>query len=245
MGILHPARRSSLLSRAHRRATPLDGGRLDEWEVRDFRAIVDATAGSVLYERALLDLSGYLRRHHGERVVVLVDEYDQLPSYRRLTPVATPERPPRSPLRNHSTPAWRYTPRLKGALPASSADAMAASSPGSTTSAAHRACSTATLSPLRFGSTRFPRRGRFDQGRQARFFEAALHPVHRIHRRARWPSTTLVDLRAHRAPGEQAPRPGSRVDDEQQRSHLRGALVAPRVHLPAGDRGAARGRGLW
>jgi Predicted AAA-ATPase/PD-(D/E)XK nuclease superfamily len=64
-----------LLFRAH--AYLLDGGRLDEWEVRDFRAVVDATAGPALYDRALLDLSGYLHRHHGERVVVLVDEYDQ------------------------------------------------------------------------------------------------------------------------------------------------------------------------
>jgi hypothetical protein len=48
---------------------------------RDRRAtlpqILDGTADQALYERALLDLSGYLHAHHGERVVILIDEYDE------------------------------------------------------------------------------------------------------------------------------------------------------------------------
>ena len=55
----------------------LEGDHLNEWESRDFRAILDETAGRELYVRALLDLSGYLRRLHGERVVILLDEYDE------------------------------------------------------------------------------------------------------------------------------------------------------------------------
>ncbi len=52
----------------------LDGGHLDEVEARDYRAILDGTAGTALYDRALLDLTKHLHAHHGERVVVLVDE---------------------------------------------------------------------------------------------------------------------------------------------------------------------------
>jgi hypothetical protein len=55
----------------------LDGGRLDEWQIRDFRAILDRTADMTLYDRALLDLSAYLHRHHGQKVIILVDEYDE------------------------------------------------------------------------------------------------------------------------------------------------------------------------
>lgn len=54
----------------------LDGGRLDEVDVRRFRQILDGTAGQELYDRALLDLSACLHRHHGEKVVILVDEVD-------------------------------------------------------------------------------------------------------------------------------------------------------------------------
>jgi hypothetical protein len=57
-------------------AAVLDGGRLAPSEARDYQAILDGTASPVLYERALLNLSRYLHRHHGEPVVVLIDEYD-------------------------------------------------------------------------------------------------------------------------------------------------------------------------
>ncbi len=55
----------------------LERGQLNEWEVKDYRAILDGTADSVLYDRALLDLSGHLHRHHGEKVILLIDEYDE------------------------------------------------------------------------------------------------------------------------------------------------------------------------
>ena len=55
----------------------LDSDRLSEWQRRDFLAILDGTAAPVLHERALLELSGYLHAHHGERVVILLDEYDE------------------------------------------------------------------------------------------------------------------------------------------------------------------------
>ncbi|HSN99432.1 MAG TPA: AAA family ATPase [Candidatus Nanopelagicales bacterium] len=55
----------------------LGDGTLDPWEARDYQAVLDGTAGRVLYERALLDLSGYLRRRHGEPVVILIDEYEE------------------------------------------------------------------------------------------------------------------------------------------------------------------------
>lgn len=55
----------------------LDSARLDEWQRRDYRAILDRTADASLYRRALLDLSAYLHAHHGERVLILIDEYDE------------------------------------------------------------------------------------------------------------------------------------------------------------------------
>ena len=54
-----------------------ESARLTERQRRDFRAILDGVATRTLLDRALLDLSGYLHAHHGERVVVLVDEYDE------------------------------------------------------------------------------------------------------------------------------------------------------------------------
>jgi hypothetical protein len=55
----------------------LDSGRLDEVDARRYRQILDGTADRALLERALLDLSAYLHAHHGEKVVILVDEYDE------------------------------------------------------------------------------------------------------------------------------------------------------------------------
>ncbi|WP_437673988.1 AAA family ATPase [Sorangium sp. So ce131] len=55
----------------------LESGSLSAWEMRDYQAILDGSAELALYERSLLDLSSYLRRRHGERVIILVDEYDQ------------------------------------------------------------------------------------------------------------------------------------------------------------------------
>ena len=63
------------LYRTHRAV--LDSGRLDEIGARRYRQILDGTADQTLYEEALLDLSGYLHAHHGEKVVILVDEYDE------------------------------------------------------------------------------------------------------------------------------------------------------------------------
>jgi hypothetical protein len=65
----------SVLFREHRYL--LDSARLTEWEIRDYRAIADGSAEQALYHRALLDLSAYLHAHHGEKVVILIDEYDE------------------------------------------------------------------------------------------------------------------------------------------------------------------------
>ncbi len=55
----------------------LDGGKLSDVDLRRYRSILDGTASSALYDRALLDLSEYLQSHHGERVMILIDEYDE------------------------------------------------------------------------------------------------------------------------------------------------------------------------
>ncbi|MEZ4293964.1 MAG: AAA family ATPase [Polyangiaceae bacterium] len=59
----------------HREA--LESARLDEVERGRVRQILDGTAGRELYDRALFDLSRYLHRAHGEKVVILIDEYDE------------------------------------------------------------------------------------------------------------------------------------------------------------------------
>jgi hypothetical protein len=51
--------------------------RLSERQKRNFAAILDRTAEITLYHRAFLDLSAYLHAHHGEKVVILLDEYDE------------------------------------------------------------------------------------------------------------------------------------------------------------------------
>ena len=54
----------------------LDSGTLSAREVKDYRAILDGTAADEIYDGALLDLSRHLYRCHGEKVVILIDEYD-------------------------------------------------------------------------------------------------------------------------------------------------------------------------
>jgi hypothetical protein len=54
----------------------LDGGRMTEVDVRRYRQVVDGSASPTLYERALRDLSAWLHRHHEQKVVILIDEYD-------------------------------------------------------------------------------------------------------------------------------------------------------------------------
>ncbi|WP_428266313.1 AAA family ATPase [Haliangium sp.] len=54
----------------------LDRPDVTEREARDYRAVLDGSAGDEVFERALLDLSALLHRATGEPVVVLIDEYD-------------------------------------------------------------------------------------------------------------------------------------------------------------------------
>jgi hypothetical protein len=55
----------------------LTGGHLSAREAKDFQAVLDGSAGRAVYESALLDLCRALHRRHGERVVILIDEYDE------------------------------------------------------------------------------------------------------------------------------------------------------------------------
>jgi hypothetical protein len=55
----------------------LASGRLSEREAHAYRAVLEDTAEPALYSRALLDLSSYLHRVHGQKVVLLIDEYDE------------------------------------------------------------------------------------------------------------------------------------------------------------------------
>jgi hypothetical protein len=59
---------------AHRHV--LEHAQVSEREARDYRAVLDGTAGDEVYERSLADLSALLHRYHGERAVILIDEYD-------------------------------------------------------------------------------------------------------------------------------------------------------------------------
>jgi Predicted AAA-ATPase/PD-(D/E)XK nuclease superfamily len=55
----------------------LDEDRLSPAEQQSYRAVVEGTADPTLFHRALLDLSTYLHAYHGEKVVILLDEYDE------------------------------------------------------------------------------------------------------------------------------------------------------------------------
>ncbi len=54
----------------------LEGDRLSDLQRRNYQAILSGTADPALCRRALLDLSACLHQHHGEQVVILIDEYD-------------------------------------------------------------------------------------------------------------------------------------------------------------------------
>jgi hypothetical protein len=54
----------------------LDGGVLSEEEAQRYRRVLAGTAEMAACGAALLDLSTYLHRAHGEKVVILIDEYD-------------------------------------------------------------------------------------------------------------------------------------------------------------------------
>ncbi len=55
----------------------LDAGLLSEREAMEYRAVLACNAEVAVYARSLVDLSRHLHRHHGERVVILIDEYDE------------------------------------------------------------------------------------------------------------------------------------------------------------------------
>ena len=55
----------------------LKDDRLDAWEARDFRAVIEGSAPDQLYASALRNLSRYLSAYHGENAIILIDEYDE------------------------------------------------------------------------------------------------------------------------------------------------------------------------
>lgn len=54
----------------------LESGTLDEQERESFLQILGGKGDEALYWGSLLELSRLLHRHHGEKVVILIDEYD-------------------------------------------------------------------------------------------------------------------------------------------------------------------------
>jgi hypothetical protein len=55
----------------------LASGRLNERDAAEYRAVMAGTADRTVYYKALLVLSGYLHELHGEKAIILIDEYDQ------------------------------------------------------------------------------------------------------------------------------------------------------------------------
>ncbi|MDP4144943.1 MAG: AAA family ATPase [Bacillota bacterium] len=54
----------------------LESEALDEVEKKDFRAIMTCEAEDIMFSKALKNLCKYIYKHHNERVVILIDEYD-------------------------------------------------------------------------------------------------------------------------------------------------------------------------
>ena len=69
--------RNKLAALHERHRYLLDSGALSEHEARRFEQVMSGEASVALAGNALLDLSRYLSRHHGEKVVILIDEYDE------------------------------------------------------------------------------------------------------------------------------------------------------------------------
>lgn len=53
-----------------------ESGHLSESQRMRFQAVLTGNAESILYRHALGDLCEYLHRHHGEKAILLIDEYD-------------------------------------------------------------------------------------------------------------------------------------------------------------------------
>ncbi len=65
------------IRRAHREhAYLLDEGALRPWDAERFEQILRGEGPVNIYAESLRELAGHLARYHGERVVILVDEYD-------------------------------------------------------------------------------------------------------------------------------------------------------------------------
>jgi hypothetical protein len=59
-----------------RHAYLLESKELDDFEKRDFKSIAAIEANISMFKSTLLDLSSYLYKHHKEKPVILIDEYD-------------------------------------------------------------------------------------------------------------------------------------------------------------------------